>query len=65
MKKSHQAGSKVSPEAHPQLLGQVALAEVGVLFEDAHDPEFGVFLDPGLATGHWGRLPRYRRAAHV
>ena len=39
-------------DAHPELVGQLALGEVWVVLQDAHDPEMRVFLDLGLAGGH-------------
>lgn len=41
-----------SPHAHAELVGQLALGQVRVVLQDAHDPEMGVFLDLGLAAGH-------------
>ncbi len=43
--------------AHAEVIGQLALGEIGVFLQDAHDPEMGVFLDLGLAAGHglWRR----------
>lgn len=52
-------------QAHAKPLGQVALADIGALLQDAHDPEGGVFLDLGLAAGHvvgLGTLPPCRVA---
>jgi len=40
------------PHAHAEHVGQLALGQVGVVLQDAHDPEMGVFLDLGLAVGH-------------
>ncbi len=38
--------------AHAEHLGQLALGQVRVILQDAHDPEMGVFLDLGLSAGH-------------
>ena len=40
--------------ADAQFLSQLALGEVGVVLQDAHDPEVGVYLQLGLAAGHRG-----------
>ncbi len=42
--------------AQAQLLSQLALGQVGVLLQDAHDPKMGVFLDLGLTACHGGRF---------
>lgn len=52
-------------QAHAKPLGQVALANVGALLQDAHDPEGGVFLNLGLTAAHvvgLGTLPPCRVA---
>lgn len=40
------------PYADAQLLSELALGEVGVGLQQAHDSVCGVFLQLGLATGH-------------
>ena len=42
------------PNAHAELVGQLALGQVRVVLQDAHDPKMGVFLDLGLAACHGG-----------
>lgn len=41
-------------QAHAKPLGEVALANVGALLQDTHDPKGRVFLNLGLAAGHGG-----------
>ncbi len=43
--------------AHAQLVGQLALGQVWVVLQDAHDPKMSVFLDLNLSAGHrFGQL---------
>jgi len=39
-------------DTHTQLFSQLALGEVWVLLQNAHDPEIGVFLNLGLSACH-------------
>ena len=50
--------------AYAKLAGQLALGEIRVVLQEAHDPEMGLFLDLGWAAGHilgvLGTLPPCR-----